>query len=104
MSVCSPSLCVGGESPFISDHCLSECLFVTADQLQYQIKHKFLMCEIKEYGILEIIGEIHNSATTPKTEPILPNEWGVGWVTGLVWTLRTIKEWYPIPSGSYPLP
>ena len=62
------------------------------------------MCDIKEYGILEIMGEIHNSATTPKTEPILPNEWGDGCVTDLVWTFTTIEEWYRISSGSYPLP
>ena len=102
--VCSPPLCVGGESPFISDHCFSECHFVTADQLQYLIKHKFLMCDIKEYGILEIIGEIHNSATTPKKEPILPNEYGVGWVTNIFWPFRPIEECYHIPSLGYLLP
>jgi len=62
------------------------------------------MCEIKEYGILEIIGEIQNSGTTPKTEPILPNENGFGRVTDIFWPFRAIQEWYHIPSFSYPLP
>ena len=95
---------MGGESSFTSDHRLSECHFVTADQLQYQIKHKFLMCEIKEYGILEIIGEIQNSATTPKTEPILPSENRFRRVTDIYWPFRAIQEWYHIPSLGYPLP
>ena len=39
-----------------------------------------------------------------ETEPILPKEWAVGWVPDVVWPLRTIEEWYHIPSVGYPLP
>jgi len=45
---------------------LSECHFVNADQLLYLIKGKFLMCDIKEYGTLEIMGKLHNSAATSR--------------------------------------
>jgi hypothetical protein len=63
------------------------------------------MCDIKEYGILVIIGDLRNSATSPPdAEPILPNEVWVGWVPNLVWPLRTIEEWYHIPSDGFPLP
>jgi len=64
--ICSPPSGVSGKSSFISEHHLSECQFVNADQVLYLIKGKFLMHDIKEYGILEIIGELHNSATTSR--------------------------------------
>jgi hypothetical protein len=57
---------MGGESSFISELHSIECHFVNADQLSYLFKGKFLMCDIKEYGILEFTGELHNSSTTPR--------------------------------------
>ena len=68
-----------GESSFISEQHLSECHFVTADQLYCPIKGKILMCDIKEYGILEIMGELHNSAATPRYRAHFTQRMG-GWV------------------------
>jgi len=79
LSICSPPSGVGGESCFISELHLIECQFITADQLQYLIKGKFLMCDIKEYGILEIIGDLHNSAATPRDRTHFTQRMG-GWV------------------------